>query len=90
MVGAVVFYINHFVQGRVSKFTYGIPGWVVYTPSNPEHVKREYKTFINAEGKKCIRSYFTTMLPKVWHQTTPAQFTLLTDVCDGCLGHKRF
>ena len=56
------------MRGRISKFTYGIPGWVVYKPSNPEHVKREHKTFKNAQGKKCVPGFFTTMLSKVWHQ----------------------
>lgn len=49
---------------RISKFTYGVTGWVVYDHSNPEHVKRDRKSFVNAQGRKCIPGYFQTMLSK--------------------------
>ena len=64
-VGAISFHIDRFVKGRVSKFTYGVPCSTIYIPSDPEHVKREDKTYIDLEGDKCVRGAFTTMLSKV-------------------------
>ncbi|KAF9782380.1 hypothetical protein BJ322DRAFT_1010304 [Thelephora terrestris] len=75
-VGAVSSYIDHFVKGRISKFAYGVSGWVVYNPSNPEHVNREDKVFINAAGKKCVPGFFSTMLSKVWHPSRPRSIHL--------------
>jgi len=63
-VGAISFYIDRFVRGRLSKFTYGVPCSVVYDPFNPEHVKREDKTYIDLEGDKCVPDGFTTLLSK--------------------------
>jgi len=63
-VGAISLQIYRFVKGPISKFTYGVPGWVVYKPSDPEHVKREHKTFIDGQGNRCVPGFFTAMLPK--------------------------
>ncbi|KAF9783740.1 hypothetical protein BJ322DRAFT_1109589 [Thelephora terrestris] len=63
-VGAVSFYIDRFVRGRISKFTYGVPCAVVYNPFDPEHVKREDKTYMDLEGDKCVPGGFTTLLSK--------------------------
>jgi len=63
-VGAVSFYIDKFVTGRVSRFTYGIPCAVVYCPFDPEHTKREHKSYIDIEGEKCLPDAFSTMLSK--------------------------
>lgn len=71
-VGAVSFYVDHFVKGRISKFTYGVPCSILYNPSDPEHARREYKSFINGMGEKQIPDGFKTMLSRV----RPAQ-TLL-------------
>lgn len=66
-VGAVSFYVDHFVTGRISKFTYGIPYGIVYQPSDPEHVKRERKSYLDAAGDKRINERFENMLPRVCH-----------------------
>jgi len=63
-VGAVSFYIDRFVRGRISKFTYGVPYFAIYSPFNPEHVKREDKTHIDLEGDKCVPDAFATLLSK--------------------------
>jgi len=70
-VGAISFYVDHFVTGRISIFTYGIPCAVVYEPFDPEHVKREHKSYIDIEGDKCIPGAFQTMLSKVWNEIAP-------------------
>jgi hypothetical protein len=62
------------------RFTYGVPCSVIYQPFDPEHVKRECKSYIDIEGDKRIPDAFKAMLSKVWNQTIPIQLTLLTDV----------
>jgi hypothetical protein len=66
-VGAVSFHVDHFVTGRIAKFTYGSSGKILYDPSNSEHVKREKESYLNAAGEKRIRDHFYTMLSRVWH-----------------------
>jgi hypothetical protein len=66
-VGAVSFHVDHFVTGRIAKFTYGTSGGILYQPFNPEHVKREKKAYLNAAGDKRIGDHFTAMLSRVWH-----------------------
>jgi len=66
-VGAISFYVDHFVTGRISKFTYGVACNVSYRFINLEHRKREHLSFLNPAGKKRIPGYFETMLPRVCH-----------------------
>ena len=87
-VGAISFYLDRFVKGRILKFTYGTTRNAPHNPLDPEHIKREHKTYVNSLGEKRVRGAFTTMLSKVWHQATTIKLTLLTDVCDGYLGHQ--
>jgi len=63
-VGAVSFYVDHFVTGRISKFTYGTLGNARYQPSNPEHVMREHKSWVDPAGNKWVPNRFNTMLPR--------------------------
>jgi len=63
-IGAVSYYVDHFVKSRISRFTYGVPCNVVYNPSNQEHIDRAYKSFPNAIGEKWIPGYFDTMLTR--------------------------
>ncbi|KAF9650931.1 hypothetical protein BDM02DRAFT_3163995 [Thelephora ganbajun] len=63
-VGAVSFYVDHFVTGRISKFTYGVPCSITYNPFDPEHAQRAHKSFIDAMGERRIPGYFTTMLSR--------------------------
>ena len=64
-IGAVSYYIDHFVTTRISKFTYGVPGNIVYDPSNPEHVRRLNKSYIDSMGDRRIPDSFVTMLTQV-------------------------
>ncbi|KAF9650933.1 hypothetical protein BDM02DRAFT_3127282 [Thelephora ganbajun] len=48
-------------------------------PSNPEHAKREHKSYIDIEGDKRIPDAFMNMLSKVWNQVVLIRLTLLTD-----------
>ena len=81
-VGAVSFYVDHFVTGRVSKFTYGTPCATSYKPSNPEHVKREHKSYLDPTGMKVISGCFDVMLSRVCQPlpliSSPRQFYRIT------------
>jgi len=63
-IGAVSYYVDHFVTARVSKFTYGVPCNVVYNSGNPEHAKRAHKLYTNEMGERRIPGGFTTMLSR--------------------------
>jgi hypothetical protein len=76
-VGAVSFYINRFVKGRLSRFTYGTPCSTFYRPSNPEHAKREHKTYLNVLGDKYVPDAFMSMLSKVCRRIILMRSTLL-------------
>ena len=64
-IGAISYYVDHFVTGRISKFTYGVVGDVLYDPSNPEHVRRTHKTFTNTLGERRVPNHFDVMLTRV-------------------------
>jgi hypothetical protein len=66
-VGAVSYYLDHFVTGRISKFTYGAACCITYQPSNPEHVRRGHKSYLDAAGEKTLPDFFQTMLLRVRH-----------------------
>jgi len=50
-VGAISHYLDHFVVGRVVRYTYGIPDSVEYDPSDPEHRKRSHERYLGITGK---------------------------------------
>ena len=66
-IGAVSYYVDSFVAGRISKFTYGVSCNAIYKPSNPEHVRREDKSYLDPAGNRHIPDYFQTMLLRVRH-----------------------
>ena len=61
--GAISFYIDHFVQTRVSKLTYGSKGSIDYDASDAEHRKRP--TFTAISGVKRIDKVFWVILSGV-------------------------
>ena len=81
-VGAVSFYVDHFVTGRIAKFTFGVPSHVRYRPFDPEHVRREHKLSLDPTGDKRIPGHFETMLTRVCHPPRsfdpPGQFHCVT------------
>ena len=70
-VGAVSFHVDRFVTGRISKFTYGTSHSIAYEPSNLEHVKRAYKSYLDPSGQKYIPDHFKSMLLRVRHSLPP-------------------
>jgi len=63
-IGAVSYYVDHFVTGRVTKFTYGVPCITPYNPLNIEHARRAHKLTTDAMGDKFLPDGFTTMLSR--------------------------
>lgn len=61
--GAISYYIDHFVQTRVSKLTYGSKGSIDYDASDPEHLKRT--TFTAISGVRRIDRVFWVILSGV-------------------------
>ena len=53
------------MTARVSKFTYGVFGNPAYEPSNPEHVRRANKLYIDPMGIKRVPDRFYTALIRV-------------------------
>ena len=73
-VGAVSFYVDHFVAGRISKFTYGVDHWTAYRPYDPEHVQRKRKSEIGPNGKRRVPDCFAKMLSRVGHAQSSLGF----------------
>lgn len=63
--GAISFWLDHFVKTRVSKVTFGSFANPIYDSSNPEHVKRESRTYMSTSGERRVKDYFYVILPKV-------------------------
>ena len=81
-VGAVSFYVDHLVTGRISKFTYGVCLATRYKPSNPEHVQREHKSYISLQGYRVVPDCFISMLSRVCHaQSSLGFFNRITPPC---------
>ena len=48
--GAISYYIDNFVVGRLVRYTYGTPASIPYDPSDPEHRKRAHKKYLGITG----------------------------------------
>ena len=48
--GAISYYLDHFVVGRLVRYTYGTPITTEYDPSDPEHSKRSHKRHLGVYG----------------------------------------
>jgi len=66
-IGAVSYYVDHFVTTRISKFTYGVFGGTPYDSSNPEHVRRTHESYVDTMGVRRIPDHFRVMLSRVCH-----------------------
>ena len=63
--GAVSFYLDNFVQARVTKFTYGCVLSTIYNENNPDHYKRRRMAVVDREGDKLIPGSFVDFIFKV-------------------------
>ena len=57
--GAISYYIDHFVQTRVSKLTYGIDGHADYDPSDPEH--QNVPLYNSSSGSKQVLVFYVML-----------------------------
>ncbi|KAK0196210.1 hypothetical protein F5146DRAFT_976114 [Armillaria mellea] len=62
--GAISFYLDHFVRSRVSRYTYGSKMYTPFSRGDPEHRRRENKTFVAANGKVSLDNQFDIILSK--------------------------
>ncbi|KJA20622.1 hypothetical protein HYPSUDRAFT_88584 [Hypholoma sublateritium FD-334 SS-4] len=62
--GAVSFFLDHFVQTRMSKAFYGLSICDYYDPRNSEHRLRARSTFVQADGRTYVPNVFSVILPK--------------------------
>jgi len=50
-VGAISYYLDHVVVGRIVRYTYGTLDSIKYDHSNPEHRKRAHKRYLGITGE---------------------------------------
>ncbi|KAF8632437.1 hypothetical protein AX15_001880 [Amanita polypyramis BW_CC] len=62
--GAVLFYVNHYVNKRIARYTYGNACSYVYNPNDPEHSQRSGQVYISSSRKQYIRGAFDVILSK--------------------------
>jgi hypothetical protein len=60
--GAVSYYLDHFVVGRIARHTYGIPISVLYDPADPDHRKRKHMMFEGIAGEDRLRAFHPTIV----------------------------
>ena len=66
-IGAVSYYVDHFVTTRIAKFTCGSPCNTAYNSSDPEHIQRFDNSYVDAMGNRWVSGFFRTMLSRVRH-----------------------
>ena len=60
--GAIAYYLDHPVVRRIVRYTYGMPGSILYDPSDPEHRKRAYKKHLGMAGEIQLDIFIPTLL----------------------------
>jgi hypothetical protein len=63
--GAVSFYLNRRVRGRVARMAYGIMGYRYYDPEDCEHHARRSQLIKDARGDLVLPHCFQVIIPKV-------------------------
>ena len=76
-VGAISHYLDHFVVGRIIRYTYGTPASVMFDSSDPEHCNRSDKIFLGITGQLQL-DIFSPTLFKVNNQLSPSDRILVT------------
>ncbi|PPR02811.1 hypothetical protein CVT26_009597 [Gymnopilus dilepis] len=72
--GTISFYLDHFVQSRISKFTYGTMLEVPYNPNDLEHQRRLDKVYTTPAGEKRVPRGFDVILPKGTQVSESSEF----------------
>lgn len=63
--GAISYFLDHFVEARMSKFTYGTKVNVLYDPEVSEHLTRSSTIFTDLDGARRLPGAFSEILQKV-------------------------
>ena len=83
-VGAISHYLDHFVVGRIIRYTYGTPASIMFDSLDPEHRNRTDKMFLGITGQLQL-DVFSPTLFKVSNQLSPSERILATKtVCRAC------
>ena len=75
--GAISYYLDHFVVGRIIRYTYGTPASTMFDPSDPEHRRRADKMFLGITGQLQL-DVFSPTLFKVGNRLSPSDRILAT------------
>jgi hypothetical protein len=60
-VGAVSYYLDRLVVGRIVRYTYGTPASIAFDPADPEHRKRTGKMFLGITGQLQLDAFSPTL-----------------------------
>jgi hypothetical protein len=66
-LGAISYYVDNFVTGRISKFTYGVFYGAEFDSSDPEHIRRADKLYVDSLEQVWVPGHFDAMLTRVRH-----------------------
>ena len=59
--GAISYYLDHFVVGRLVRYTYGTLGSIDYNPSDAEHRKRAGQKYLAITGDIVLDIFSPTL-----------------------------
>ncbi|KAF8627755.1 hypothetical protein AX17_006121 [Amanita inopinata Kibby_2008] len=62
--GAISFYLDHFVNVRIARNTYGNACSYIFNPNNPEHALRSNQVYESPSKKRYIRGAFDVILSR--------------------------
>jgi hypothetical protein len=69
--GAAAFYLDHYVESRLSRVCFGVVINMNYKAENPDHVRRKALAKPNpSTGVLCFSGSFSAILPKVSRDTS--------------------
>ena len=81
-VGAISYYLDHFVVSRILRCTYGTEASIDYDPSDPEHRRRSSKKYLGITGEIQIDVFSPTLF-----KVTSFAFQLGDGGLNGFLGY---
>ena len=64
-VGAVSYYIDHYVTSRMARYTYGTCCSIPFIPWRPSHMARIEDVTPGFDGSPMLEGYFAKILQKV-------------------------
>ena len=67
--GAASFYLDHYVEHRIARVTYGLKTSIPYNKKDPEHKARRKQNILPRRSGDKITNIFSTLILKVGHET---------------------